>query len=369
MTSLDTYLSDVEHTLLGVSLKGWLIALATALAVRVAIGLLRRALTGRLGRWLGSLPGRYDDAVVATLVATRSWVFWVFAIYAGASTLALPQRLSHALGVTAATLVLLQIGLWGQDFTARALGVWTQLHAASGAASRVGTAASAIRFIAGLVIWTLVVLLALQNAGIEIGALLAGLGVGGIAAALALQTVLGDLFASLSIYTDRPFDLGDFIIVGDYMGTVEAVGLRSTRLSSLGGEQIIIPNGHLMSNNIRNYKRMSQRRVVSQVSVAYGTPRALLLEIPATIRRIIEGTGEVRFDRAHFAGPRDAALSFEFVYYVLSADYNVFMDRQQHIFFELLSALEASGAKLAVPVRSLHLHRAQPDAEPAAALA
>jgi small-conductance mechanosensitive channel len=198
-----------------------------------------------------------------------------------------------------------------------------------------------------------VLLLALDNLGVDITALVAGLGVGGIAVALAVQNVLGDLFASLSITLDRPFVLGDFIIVGDYLGNVERIGVKSTRLRSLGGEQIIVSNADLLNSRVRNYGRMDERRVLFTLGVTYETPRKKLERIPAMVREIIEHQQHARFDRCHFAKYGDFALGFEAVYYVLSPDYNLYMDIQQAINFAIHAAFEDAQIEFAYPTQKL----------------
>jgi len=212
-----------------------------------------------------------------------------------------------------------------------------------------------IRFVARVAVWTLVVLLTLENLGVNIAALVAGLGIGGIAIALALQKVLGDLLASLSITLDQPFVIGDFVILDEYMGTVEYIGIKSTRLRSLTGEQIVISNADLLASRVRNYGRMFERRVVCTLGVKYETPRERLREIGPRLREIIESQDGVRFDRAHFATYGAYSLDFEVVYYVLSADYNRYMDIQQAINFRVHEEFEALGVEFAFPTQSIEI--------------
>ena len=178
---------------------------------------------------------------------------------------------------------------------------------------------------------------------------------GGVAAALAIQNVLGDLIASLSIYFDRPFDIGDFIIVGDDKGSVEHVGWRATRVRSLGGEQIVFANGELIKQRIHNYGRMQERRIDFRIGIEYGTPAELVKRVPELLRAAVEAQENVRFDRAHFKEYGDFALIFEVVYYVLSPDYTEYMDRQQGINFALLDEFEELGISFAFPTRTLHI--------------
>lgn len=342
----------LQASFLGNSLVRWLSALGVLFATYVFLLLLRRGLRGSLGRLIGRIPGKVDDVVVDTLASTHVWYFWALALYAGSAALNLSPAHRTPIHLVIMSLTFVQCGLWTRQAVRRSIDAWSVTQVERRAPSTVG---AAIMFVANLTIWSLVLLLVLQNLGIKVGALVAGLGVGGVAAALALQAVLGDLFASLSIYIDRPFDLGDFIIVGDYLGTVQRVGLRTTRLTSLGGEHIVLPNADLTSSRIRNYRRMEERRIVTTVSVTYGTSHDLVRRLPKLIEHVIKGVDGVRFDRAHFRGFGSSGLEFEYVYYVLTSDYNRFMDVQQNINLEIMRRFELANVQFALPTRTVHL--------------
>ncbi len=204
-------------------------------------------------------------------------------------------------------------------------------------------------------IWVIGCMFLLDNLGFKISAIMAGLGIGGVAVALASSAVLGDLFAYFVIMFDRPFVIGDFIIVGDFLGSVEHIGIKSTRLRSLGGELLVFSNKDLTDSRIRNYKVMDLRRVVFKLGVVYGTPLDVLKEVPGLIKKIIEGTPDTRFDRAHFYSYGDFSLIFEVVYYVLSADYNKYMDVQQAINFAIKGEFDKRGIEFAFPTQTLHV--------------
>jgi len=206
-------------------------------------------------------------------------------------------------------------------------------------------------------VWGLGVVLILDNLGFKVSAVLAGLGIGGVAVALAAQTILGDLFSYFAIFFDRPFEIGDFIIVGEYLGSVEHVGIKTTRIRSLGGEQIVFSNSDLTNSRVRNYKRMDKRRVVFKLGVTYGTSSNLLGEIPAIIKNIIEKVDDVVFDRAHFFSYGDFSLIFEIVYYVLSSDYNKYMDIQQKINLAIKEEFEKKGIEFAYPTQTLYVNK------------
>lgn len=210
--------------------------------------------------------------------------------------------------------------------------------------------------VARILLWSIAALVTLDNLGFNITTLMASLGIGGIAVALAVQNILGDIFSSVSIALDKPFVIGDFIVVDNFMGTVEYVGMKTTRLRSLGGEQIVFSNTELLKNRIRNYKRMQERRVAFEFGIAYETPQEEVERIPQLVREIVAGDKlETRFDRAHFKSYGDSALLFEVVYYVLDPDYNKYMDIQQAINLALLRAFRERGIAFAYPTRTVHV--------------
>ncbi|WP_313917718.1 mechanosensitive ion channel family protein [Tahibacter sp.] len=282
-------------------------------------------------------------------------------LFAGLQLLAHGTRTAALAGSIVMIALFWQVGLWATTATSawfqhkRRTSIATD-RASLGSLGIVGVVVSAV-------IWVLVALMTLDNLGIDVTALVAGLGIGGIAVALAVQNVLGDLFASLSIALDRPYVVGDFLSIGDFLGTVEDIGIKSTRLRSLSGEQIILSNSDLLSSRLRNYGRMQQRRVVLATGVTYETPAADIEHIPQAIRAIVERQEDVRFDRSHFSAHGDFALQFETVYYVLSADFNRHMDIQQKILLEMHREFDARGIQFAYPTQRLLLERQRPVAD------
>jgi small-conductance mechanosensitive channel len=208
------------------------------------------------------------------------------------------------------------------------------------------------------VIWGIALILFLDNIGIKISSLVAGLGIGGIAVALAAQVILGDVFAYFMILSDRPFEIGDFIIVNEYLGTIEHIGIKSTRIRSLSGELLVFRNTDLTASRIRNYKKMEQRRVPFTFGVTYGTGLDRLIKIPGIVASIVSSIPNTRFDRAHFKEFGDFSLVYEVVYYVLSADYNQYMDIQQEINFKIREEFDKLGIEFAFPTNTVYLARA-----------
>ena len=212
-----------------------------------------------------------------------------------------------------------------------------------------------IMLIFNIIIWAIGLLLLLDNFGVDVTAMIAGLGIGGIAIALAAQNILGDLFNYFVIFFDRPFEIGDFIIIDDKLGTVEAIGIKTTRVKSLSGEQLVFSNSDLTSSRIHNYKRMQRRRIVFGVSVVYQTSLEQVREIPSILRKAVETQELAQFDRAHFKAYGESSLNFEVVYIVLTADFNQYMDVQQAINLIIFEEFEKQGIEFAYPTRTLYM--------------
>jgi len=338
---------------LGNSLASWLVAGALAAACALVLTLALRMVRARVSAWAAGTAGTVDDAVAALLNATGRWFIVVVALLVGAQALSLPDSGTTALARALALAVILQAGLWVNA----GLQGWLQVYVGRrrDADANAATTAAILGFMARIVLWTLVLLMLLDNLGFDVTALVASLGIGGIAVALAAQSILGDVFASLAIALDKPVVIGDFIVVGEVMGTVERVGLKTTHLRSLSGELIVLPNNDLLSSRIRNYKRMFQRRVLFSFGVTYQTSPESLQRIPALVRELVEREELARFDRAHLAVFGPSALEFEVVYFVQDPDYNKHMDVQQRILLGLILALGEAGVEFAYPTQTIHM--------------
>jgi small-conductance mechanosensitive channel len=333
-------------------------AAALSTIVVVSALLVRTVVVKRLAVLSEHTANPWDDVVVNLVRSTRTLLVVVGGLFVGLRSLPLSSDGARWASGVAALAFLVQVGLWG---TAAARGVITVHRSRRPAEDRsTSTMFAALQVAVQVVIWTVVLLLALDNLGVNITAFVASLGVGGVAIALATQKILGDLFASLAIVLDKPFVIGDFIAVGELMGTVERVGLKTTRLRALSGEQLIFSNGDLLDSRVRNYGRMQERRVVFHVGVTYQTPRDLLEQIPGMLRDAVERQSPVRFDRAHLASFADFAVAYEVVYFVNSADYNQYMDIQQQVNLSVHAQFEDAGIEFAYPTQTLLLQRAAP---------
>ncbi|MGB2983233.1 MAG: mechanosensitive ion channel domain-containing protein [Candidatus Bipolaricaulia bacterium] len=331
----------------------WLVALAVILFVWFVLRVLMRLIVRRFRRFAAKTPTRFDDLVAELLEKTKFLFVIVLSLYAGSLALVLPDIADRILRILFVLALLLQAGYWGNAFATFWINQTVRRRLEEDASS--ATSIAALGFVAKLAIWAVVILVALDNMGLDITTLIAGLGIGGIAIALAVQNILGDLFASLSIIIDKPFVIGDFIVVGDLKGSVERIGLKTTRVRSLFGEQIIFSNSDLLASRVRNYKQMYERRIAFSLGVTYDTRANVLERIPETVRQIIEAQPDVRFDRCHFKTFGDFSLDFEAVYYVLLPDYNVYMDRQQAINLRIVRAFEEQGIEFAYPTQTLFI--------------
>ena len=329
----------------------WLVAVSVVGLVLAVLITLRRIVRSYCKRMQATAHTELLEIPLGVLSRTTFLFLLALSLYAGLQSLTMGPTTARVLGSAVTISLFWQAGVWA----VAAASAWIDLKRRRSMTvdrAMVGSL-GVIGFMVNLLIWALVLLLTLDNLGVDITALVAGLGIGGIAVALAVQNILGDLFASLSITLDRPFIVGDFLSVGDFLGSVEYIGIKSTRLRSLSGEQIIMPNADLLGSRVRNFGRMAERRVLFGTNITYETPIDTVERIPALIKQIVESEKDTPFDRSHFAKHGAASLDFETVYYVLSPDYNRFMDIQQAINLRLHRELNALGVEFAYPTQRL----------------
>ncbi|MGA9533349.1 MAG: mechanosensitive ion channel family protein [Anaerolineales bacterium] len=345
----------MDISILGNSLQQWLIALAlgaaTVVLLRAAQALIRRRLESLAGRTRTTM----DDLAIDLVGRTKLLFLLLIGVFVGSLSLNLPDSWVATLGIAVIIGLWVQGGFWGGGLVHYFIS--SRLQQERSEDDAVGeTTVSAMGAVANVLLWSVVILMALDNVpGVQITTLLASLGVGGIAVALALQNVLGDLFASLAIALDKPFVIGDFIIVGDYLGTIERIGLKTTRIRSLSGEQIVFSNSDLLNSRVRNFKVMFERRVVFEFGILYETPLEKIEKVGSIVQNIIESMDKTRFDRAHFKQFGDSALNYEVVYFVLDPEFNVYMDIQQAINIELFRRFRAEGIEFAYPTQTLYV--------------
>ena len=331
-------------------LFAFLVTIAAMLVLRIAMKLIIRRAIAISKRTETDI----DDLVAHLLENTKFLFLLVMSLYVGSLVLTLPQKATRLVNSVAVIALLVQSAIWVNELLSYWIIRYERRKKEEDPSSV--TVVTALGFIGRIVLWSVILLLALDNLGVNITALIAGLGIGGIAIGLALQNILGDLFSSLSIVLDKPFVIGDFIAVDNYLGSVEHIGLKTTRVRSLSGEELIFPNSDLTRSRIHNYKSLSERLVVFSIGVVYETPYEKLAAIPGMIQEIIEDQDQIRFDRAHFKDYGDFSLNFEIVYHVLNPDYNLYMDIQQAINLAILRRFNEEGIEFAYPTQTLFVN-------------
>lgn len=335
----------------------YLLGLGVFLLSYLLIFGLKKILTIRLAKFFGQTATKWDDIFVSTLEVTTHFFIITTALYISYHFVPHFKRWDIYVNNGYFICVMFQIAIWinhlFEKWIAKAIYKSTQKNPAA------ATSISLIQLLAKFSLFTLIFLFTLHNVGIKITTIIAGLGVGGIAVALGLQKILGDLFSSLSIVLDKPFVVGDFVVLDHYMGEVEKIGLKTTRIRSLSGEQIIISNSDLLATRIRNFKRMRERRIAFFIRLPFQTSSSDLKKAVSIISSVIKSKGRVRFERCHFMNFGLHALEIETIYWILHDDYNIYMDIQQEIYFQIHDAFLAEGLKLAYQTQSLHFDNAK----------
>ena len=355
-----------ETTFAGIPLWSLCVALAATATTYAAILAVLHLATRRAKVWATQSHSGMALTVVDVLEGTSRTLMLVAALLVGAGLLELPGRWESRLAQWWFVAVALQMGLWGMRGIAIGVRRYVERHS-SGGMTQVSASATLMSWGLRTLLWSVVLLAILSNVGVNITAFIASLGVGGIAVALAVQSILADLFASLAIAVDKPFEVGDFVEVGGVSGTVQMIGLKSTRIRSLQGEQVVMSNTDLLKQTIRNYRLLQERRIVFAFGIAFDATAEQAEAVPGIVRKVIESHKELRFDRAHFKAFGANALEYEVVYTVLDPGYNVYMDMQQSIKQALMREFKALGVAFALPTRTVHIAAAP--AQPSAPLA
>jgi small-conductance mechanosensitive channel len=341
-----------ERIFYGNSVADWSIAGIMMVAVWSGLSMLRRVVGSRYRRYSTAHHSTPVRLVFYLIGNTKQFVFLAVALYVGQEYLTFPPKPQHIVSNFVLVLVLLQVGLWA----GRTVRFYLEIKEMERGADRLFAGSlDIINFVSRMLIWSLLILVALDNLGVNITALLAGLGVGGVAVALALQNVLGDLFASLSIALDKPFVVGDNLNIDTYTGSVEHIGIKTTRLRSETGEQIILSNADILKSRVRNYGRMPEQRTVITIRVTYGTCSEKLKEIPKLLEGIVREQSSARFDRCHLKFLGESSLQFELSYFVQPPKLNPLMDLQQTVNFRIIDEFKRLGIEFAYPTQRVLL--------------
>jgi small-conductance mechanosensitive channel len=361
METVKDFFSDpMSYTLLGNDVVQWSVAVIFGIASYIVLGIIRNRIITRVSAFAERTGTKVGRLAATILSGIKPFLLVAGAVLIASQFLELGAAAARGLRLVLIVAAAGQVAVWSHRLVDFLIHGYLERHKGPDGKpdGALATTMGAVKFIGLLVLYLLIALLAAENMGIDVKALIAGLGIGGIAIALAVQNILGDLFSSLSIVMDKPFVLGDFIVVGDKMGTVERIGLKTTRLRALSGEQLVFTNTDLLTSRIQNFKRMAERRVTITLGVSYDTALEKLERIPGMIREIVSGHQQIRFDRSHFSAFGNSTLDFETVYYVLTADVATHMDAQQAILLEIHRRFAREGIEFAYPTQTVHVRMA-----------
>jgi len=344
----------LEYVILENSVQSWLFALGISFGIFLLFLIIKRIFKNHLKSMIKKSKMSLDDYLIPLLSQTRWFSILAVGLWGGSVVLALPADIHDWFIRIIKLMLALQVGFWGTGLISLYVerGVESKLEEDQGEDA---TTLDALGLIVKIALWVILALIILDNLNVEISSLVASLGIGGIAVALALQNILGDLFASLSITFDKPFVIGDFVVVDDFEGDVEDIGLKSTRIRSLSGEVLVFSNTDLLNSRIRNFKKMEKRRISFNIGVIYGTPVDKLQKIPGIVEEIISPIENVEFERTHFKTLGDYSLDYSVVYHVLEPAYIAYLDVQQIINLMIYQKFEEEGIEFAYPTQTVML--------------
>ena len=356
-----------SYTLWGNTGYDYLVAVIIFIGLIIVLKIIQSIIVGRLKKLAKRTRTDLDDVLISVFTSIKPPFYLLLAFYFGFRSLSVPEMAEKVIYVLFLIVIVYEITRALERLLIYAFEKYLNRKAKEdgGSSSELGTSGkeqiksmmNTAKVILRILLWVLGLLLILSNLGINITSLVASLGIGGIAVALALQNILSDMFSSFSIYIDKPFVVGDYIVIGTDRGTVEKIGLKTTRLRTLQGEELIVSNKELTTARVQNFKRMKRRRVNFEIGVVYSTTQAKLEKIPKVVEKIIEGVPEVDFDRCHFKSYGDFSLNFEIVYYVNSSDYTQYMDLNQKINMEIYKNFAKEKLEFAYPTQVVYVNK------------
>jgi small-conductance mechanosensitive channel len=337
----------------GNTVMAYVIAAGSILIAWLIIKIVKKIVFRQIEKFAGKTANKYDDFLTGIIEKFIVPWLYIFTNYSIIQQLKLDPRLNRVLDAAMAFVTMY--------FAVRLVNFMIHLLITSHMRRR-GETEERIQHLSGMLIvvkgfvWVIGLLTLARNFGFDVSTLLASLGVGGIAIALASQAILGDLFSYLVIFFDKPFEIGDAVTLSnDVTGTIEYIGIKTTRIRSVSGEQLVISNTNMTNSTIRNWKRMEQRRVAFKLGVVYRTSYRLLQQIPSLVKAIVLEQQQVRFDRAHLQEYGNYSINFEIVYFITAPDYNLFMDTHQAVLFRIHEEFSKLGIEFAMPTQTLFI--------------
>jgi len=355
MTTLLDSLKNYE--IMANSAYDYTLAFLIFVFLMAVLKIVKIVIIGRLRKLAKKTKNDFDDTLIEIFGKVKPPFYFFIALYFGVKSLVIPELAQQAIKALFIIVIVYEIiqGLaklsdyFVQKYLAKIESEEDKEHSQA--------MVKAASMIVKILLWVLGILIVLANLGINVTSIIASLGIGGIAVALAIQNILSDIFSSFSIYIDKPFKVGDFIVVGADMGNVEKIGLKTTRIRTLQGEELVISNKELTSARIQNFKKMEERRVVFNLGVTYETDAKKLAQIPEIIKNIVDPIQGVEFDRCHFKEYGDFSLNYEVVFFVKSADFAEYMDLRQQINLEIFNQFAKAKIDFAYPTQTLFVKK------------
>jgi len=346
--------SLLDYTFMGNTIWQYCMALAGYTLGTLSVFVFKYYILARLKIWINAIPTQVSGLIIRVIETYFIPIFYFTIFYLSLNFLVLSKKLEHILDV----MMIIILTMFSVRIVIAIAHYSLQRYLQKSDDSM--QKKDQLKGLSGLVsfaIWIIAIMFLLDNLGVKISAVVAGLGIGGIAVALAAQAVLGDLFSYFVIFFDKPFETGDFVMVGDKLGVVEHIGIKTTRMRALSGEQLVFSNTDLTNSRVHNYKRMERRRVVFALRVTYQASAEQLKKITSIVKEIITSMENTLYDRGHFASYGEFSLDFEFVYYVNGEDYNRYMDIQQSINLGIFEAFGKEGIAFGYPTQTLVFHK------------
>ncbi|PLX26191.1 mechanosensitive ion channel protein MscS [Candidatus Parcubacteria bacterium] len=299
-----------------------------------------------------------DDAFIDYISSIKPPVYLLVSLWVGAQLIILPDYIQKAIMFFFVIVLVYEVVRAMEKVVVYGIESYGRKKSAEYDPRQNASMVHLSKLIVRITLWSIGLLMILSNLGVNISSLVASLGIGGIAIALAVQNVLGDVFSSFSIYLDKPFEVGDFITIGTDSGTVEKIGLKTTRIKTMRGEELVVPNKELTSTRVQNFKKLDKRRDVIEIGVTYDTSYDKLEKIPTMVEEVISSVAGVDFDRCHFSKYADSSLNFEIVYFVGTSAYAEFMDAKQQINLNLFKRFAEEKIEFAYPTQTLFVNKA-----------
>lgn len=342
----------LNYNLGGNKVLDYLIAIGIYAVIILAIRLFRKVLLSKLKKWSEKTTSSLDDVLIGLVEKSVLPILNVLAITSSLQYLTLNPRVSKIIHIGLAVAITFFVLRLISNIIRHILSAYIRRQ--EGGEEKLKQVRG-IMIVINIVIWLLGIVFLLDNLGYDITAVVAGLGIGGIAIALASQAILGDLFSYFVIFFDRPFEVGDFIVLDDKNGIIDKVGIKTTRIRTLSGEQLVVSNTDLTNSRIHNFKKMERRRVVFRIGVVYHTTAEQIEMIPQIIKKIIDNKEDATYDRSHFVACGNFSLDFETVYFIEGPEYNRFADIHQAVLLEMFKEFKALNIEFAFPTQTLHV--------------